>query len=185
MKPRLIGLCSPAMGSGKTETARYMVKHLGFIRLAFATPLKNMTVALLSATGMDRWEVEKRVYGNRKEEVIPALGVSSRRIQQLIGTEFGRNLIKDSIWVDITLAAAAGQMKNGNSVVIDDMRFPNEYDAIHAAGGDTWRIVRPDAKVTVSHASEGQLDGHHMPEIFNGGTVADLHAEVDRLLSRL
>lgn len=185
MKPRLIGLCSPAMGSGKTETARYLTEHRGFYRLAFASPLKNMTVALLSATGMDRWEVGKRVYGNRKEEVIPSLGVSSRRIQQTLGTEWGRICIKDSIWVDITLAAAAEQMKNGNSVVIDDMRFPNEFEAIHAAGGDTWRIVRPDARVTISHASEGQLDGVQMPEIFNGGTIQDLHAEVDRLLSRL
>lgn len=45
----LIGLCSPAMGSGKSTVADYLVRHHGFSRVALATPLKMMTTALLSA----------------------------------------------------------------------------------------------------------------------------------------
>lgn len=185
MKPVLIALCSPAMFSGKTTVADHLCNSRNFTKLSFATTLKQMTETFLHHTGMSPLERTQRVYGSRKEEVIPSLGVTTRHIMQTIGTEWGRDCIDPDVWVRVTLSKAANLMKHGNSVVIDDLRFPNEYDAIHAAGGDTWRIVRPDARVTVSHASEGQLDGVQMPEIFNGGTIQDLHAEVDRLLSRL
>jgi len=181
-QPRLIGLCSPAMFSGKTTAANYLCMQHGFTKLSFATTLKKMTETFLHQLGMSALEIADRTRGTRKEQVIPEIGVSARRIMQSLGTEWGRQCIKDSLWVDITLHQAVRLMALGHSVVVDDLRFPNEHDAIHAAGGDTWRIVRPDARVTVAHASEGQLDLIHMPEIFNGGSVVDLHAAVDRAL---
>lgn len=180
--PRLIALCSPAMGSGKSEAARYLKQNHLFYPLAFATPLKQMTVALLQSLQMHPREIEQRVYGSRKEELIPALGCSTRHVMQTIGTEWGRSCIKESIWVDITISAARRLMKQGHSVVIDDMRFPNEYAAVTMAFGDCYRIVRPEARVTIGHASEGQLDGIHMNEIRNDGALADLHAALDQLV---
>jgi hypothetical protein len=184
MTPRLIALCSSAMGSGKSTVAAHLVENHGFVHLAFATPLKQMTVALLKATGMSQGDITEHVYGSRKEDIIPALGVSSRRVQQTLGTEWGRKLIAENLWVDITMAAANALISNGESVVIDDMRFPNEFRAVdmHPVGS-TWRIVRPDAKVTLVHESEGQLDRIHMREIFNNGSIAELHALIDRLIA--
>jgi len=181
-QPRLIGLCSPAMFSGKTTAADYLCLNHGFEKLSFATTLKKMTEAFLHQLGMSALEIAQRTRGHRKEEIVPDIGVSARRVMQSLGTEWGRKCIYDSLWIDITIQQAARLMAMGHSVVIDDMRFPNEHDAIHAAGGDTWRIVRPDARVTVAHASEGQLDLIHMPEVFNGGSVADLHETIDRAL---
>lgn len=185
MKPVLIGLCSPAMFSGKTTVADHLCLDHGFVKLSFATTLKAMAETFLTHLGMPPEEIAQRLRGDRKEEIIPAIGVSARHVMQTLGTEWGRKSIDENVWVKVTLVQAARIMQNGNSVVIDDMRFPNEYDAIHAAGGETWRIVRPDARVTVAHASEGQLDLVHMQEIFNGGTTKDLDSAVDRLLSRL
>ncbi len=62
------------------------------------------------------------------------------------------------------------------------MRYPNEYQGVQDAGGDCYRIVRPDAEVTVAHESEGQLDLVHMPEIWNLGTTEYLHTMIDALL---
>lgn len=181
-EPRLIALCSPAMGSGKTEAARYLNRNHSFMRLSFATPLKEMTVSLLKAAQIHPREIERRVFGDMKEDVIPSLGVSTRHLMQTLGTNWGRQCVKESIWVDITISAAKRLMKQGHSVVIDDMRFPNEYGAVTLAHGDCYRIVRPDAKVTLSHDSEGQLDGVHMPELWNTGGIGDLYASIDRLL---
>lgn len=181
-QPRLIGLCSPAMFSGKTTVADHLCLHHGFTKLSFATPLKKMTETFFHQLGMSALEIAQRTHGHRKEEIIPDIGVSARHVMQSIGTAFGRKCIGEDVWVNVTLAAAIKLMHHGNSVVIDDLRFPNEHDAIHAAGGDTWRIVRPDARITLAHESEGKLDGYHMPEVFNGGSVGDLHAAVDRAL---
>lgn len=181
--PRLIALCSPAMGSGKSTVANYLVTRHGFAKVAFATPLKAMTSALLRSAGIQEDHIADYVYGDRKEELLPAIGVSSRRLQQTIGTEWGRELIRETLWTDIALAKARAYLDDGISVVIDDMRFPNEYGAVTLAHGDCYRVVRPDARVTIGHASEGQLDGVHMPEIWNSGTVEDLHFAVDRSLA--
>lgn len=180
--PRLIALCSPAMGSGKSTIAAHLCDHYGFRQIAFATPLKAMASTLLEKLDMDHDEIEDRIYGDRKEEVIPVLNITSRQLQQQLGTEFGRKLIRDSIWVDITMAAVARVLTAGRSVIIDDMRFPNEYQAVIAAAGDVHRVVRPSAVVTRSHASEGQLDLIAMPEIWNTGSVREMLAAVDRLL---
>lgn len=177
---RLIALCSPAMGSGKSTVAGHLVARHGFTKVAFATPLKQMTSALLGCTGMAPARVIEHVYGDAKEAVIPAIGVSSRRIQQLLGTEFGRRCIDENLWVGIAIAQAKALMAQGRSVVIDDMRFPIEFDAVQEAGGDCYRVVRPGAVVTIQHASEGQLDGIHMREIWNTGDLDQLYADADR-----
>lgn len=183
-RPRLVALCSPAMGSGKSTVAQHLVGRHGFKRIAFAGPLKHMAEAMLLSTAMSYQEAWERVYGSRKEEIVPALGITSRRLQQILGTEFGRDLIHPDIWVNITMSAAASYMADGHSVVVDDMRFPNEYRAVEAAGGECYRVIRPGATLTTDpHPSEGQLDGIHMPEIWNTGTVDDLLAAVDQRLT--
>lgn len=178
--PRLIALCSPAMGSGKSTVAEHLASRHNFVRIAFATPLKKMTEALFAAAGMHPTEIQRRVHGDMKETPLPGMGTTSRRIQQTLGTEWGRDLIKPTLWTDITLAAARIHLDTGRSVVIDDMRFPNEFEAVQEAGGTSYRIVRPDAVVTAAHASEGQLDLIAMPEIWNGGSRDELFAAVDR-----
>lgn len=176
---RLIALCSPVMGSGKSTIAQHLVDHHGFVRLSFATPLKQMAMGLLHGMDMNEDEAFERVYGSRKDEMIPDLGVTSRWLQQRLGTEFGRKMIRESIWYDLTLAAAVKYDK----VVIDDLRFPDEYLAVEGAGGSCYRVVRPDAPMVGGvHASEGQLDGIVMPEIFNGGSLDELFTAAERTL---
>ncbi|WP_242136986.1 hypothetical protein [Sphingomonas sp. TREG-RG-20F-R18-01] len=181
---RLIGLCSPVMGSGKSTVSEYLRTYRAednFEDVAFATALKEMAAGLLTGMGMEEMDVHRRIYGSRKEEVIPTLGITSRRLQQMLGTEFGRKMIREDLWMEISMANAADLMARGHSVVIDDVRFRNEYDAILAAGGTVYRVVRPSAKLTSeAHSSEGQLDGIAMPEIWNTGSLADLFAAVDR-----
>lgn len=228
MTPRLVALCSPAMGSGKSTVADHLVARHGFTRVAFASPLKRMTEALLLEAGYCADAVAGLVYGDMKNIPLPDLppftrrhaevmldalgpvpgeidigrgsmlddlddlvdwgvehfrdGVTSRRLQQTIGTELGRDQWHPEIWVLIardTIRAAAAD------TVVDDMRFPNEFDMIEREGGDTYRVCRPDVRIVGgAHASEGQLDGIAMPEIWNTGSIADLCAAADRAILR-
>lgn len=181
-RSRLIALCSPAMGSGKSTIADHLVEQHGFCRVAFAAPIKGMATALLDSLKIPSGEVRDRVYGDRKEEVIPVLGITSRQLQQRLGTEFGREAIRESVWTDIAMGAAGVLQSYGHDVIIDDMRFPNEYYAVIAAGGTPARVLRPGTVITSVHPSEGQLDKVLMHELWNDSTVAELQRRVDAFL---
>lgn len=118
--------------------------------------------------------------------VSPTTPITSRRFQQLLGTEFGRDLIHPNLWVEITMGRARQLRAAGKSVVIDDMRFPNELAGVIMADGLPIRVVRPATEVTTpGHASEGALDRTGMFEIHNDGDLERLRALVDRAISHL
>lgn len=74
--------------------------------------------------------------------------ISSRRLQQLFGTEVMRS-IYDDIWIDYALS------KEYN--LIDDLRFPNEATALKDAGYFLVRIIGKDSRVSSTdalHSSE-------------------------------
>lgn len=187
-KPVCIALCSPVMRSGKSTVATHLRERHGFVIVKFAAGLKGMTRTLIGSLGYKEHEIDRFVEGADREYVLPEIGVSTRHIMQTLGTEWGRNCIHQDVWAKIASARIRQLMNHGCSVAVDDMRFTNEMDHILALGGVCYRIVRPDAPVTVTataHASEGQLDGVHMPEIWNTEGVPDLIDKVEALLHSL
>lgn len=186
-KPTLIALCSPAMGSGKTEVANHLEREHGFLKVRFAAPLKAMTHSFLRSLGYGYDACQRMVDGDLKQVEIAELpGISPRRVMQTLGTEWGRKCIHEDLWTYITRQTVERHLAAGFSVVIDDMRFPNEYAmATQALGGHALRIVRPGRSDTTGHASEGQLNGFVMDEIVNDGSLEDLWRDVDALVSRV
>ena len=74
-------------GCGKSTVAEIMRENYGYSRHSFAQPIKDM----LEAMGLTKEEL----YNPKlKEIVIPEFGKSPREIMQLLGTEFGRSMIK-------------------------------------------------------------------------------------------
>ncbi len=64
----------------------------------------------------------------------------------------------------------------GMPVVIDDMRFPNEYEMVLQLGGCPVRVYREGTQPYSAHPSEGLLESYPMPTITNNGTVEQLWA---------
>lgn len=187
-RPICIALCSPVMRSGKSTVAEHLQQQHGFALVKFAAGLKSMTRTLLDSLGYSTADINRFVEGTDREYVLPEIGVTTRHIMQTLGTEWGRNCIGENLWADITQSRIKNLLAQGCSVVVDDMRFINEMDAIHAIGGVCYRIIRPDAPTTqaaVNHASEGGLDGVHMPEIWNTEDVPYLIDKVEALLHSL
>ncbi len=136
-----------------------------------------MVDTLLDAAGLPPDEIYERVYGSRKEEPIPQLnGVSSRFLQQTIGTEWGRHAVSKDFWLLTTRAAVEKTRADGHPVVIDDVRFPNEFDMIREMGGKLIRIHRPSAlEAPVNPAYESLLEGNTFDAVIeNTGTMAEL-----------
>lgn len=170
----IIGLCGVA-GSGKTTIANYLVEHHGFVRLPFAGPLKAMAVAF----GLGPRELA----GDLKEAPSDLLcGRTPRQFMQLLGTEFGRELIGEDVWVR-AWERALGDLANDGfrplRVVADDMRFPNEAAAIRSRGGVVMHLVREGAGSASGggHASE-------RPELL-GGEVVNNDGPIARVADRV
>ena len=106
----IIGIVGRA-AAGKTSTARYIANKHGYIPLSFADSLKAM---LINAGMCTHDECYKK-----KTEM-------SRWLLKKIGTDIGRKQIHPDFWVQRTAKKIIELMDAGNSLVVDDIRFPNE-----------------------------------------------------------
>jgi hypothetical protein len=167
----LIGL-SGYGGAGKDVVASVLVSERGFERRAFADPMREALYRLdplVPGPGLHderlRWLVDTFGWDQTKRR-FPEV----RRLLQMFGVECGRDLHGPDCWVNITLADLPE-----TSVVISDVRFPNEADRIRSLGGTVWRISRPGVGPVNAHLSDRMLDDwpfdHHL---INDGTVGDL-----------
>lgn len=171
-QPPLIGIAGRAR-SGKDTVANFIIAAIGGYRYSFADPIR----AMLAPLGVD---MNDPYWQARKEDVIPALGVSPRRMMQTLGTEWGRQLINPDLWI---IMAHQRLLQNGPGMVISDVRFENEAAWIRKHGGWIIHVIRPEAKAVEAHASE---DGIEMldadAQLLNSGTLEELQLSVRELL---
>lgn len=174
--PRTIIAFTGLAGAGKSTAAFHLVKSRGFERVRFAGPLK----AMMAALGLTAAEID----GDRKEQPCDLLGGKTPRwAMQTIGTEWGRKLIGDDLWIR-AWQHAVSQLPAGVPVVVDDCRFPNEAAAVQAAGGILVRIDRPGAGTASVHESEQ----HALPAVRTLHNTLDeknLREQIDVLLRDL
>lgn len=168
---KLIGLSGLA-SAGKDTFARGLI-NCGWRRLAFADPLKEVTALVAN-------EPEELYHCTiAKEEVSRAFGVTRRIALQNVGKAM-RDAVGPAVWVKHTLSKweDLGQP----CCVITDVRYDNEAQAILAAGGTVFRIVRPDNDglqgAAGQHESERGISEHLIRAyIINSGTVEDLQRQ--------
>lgn len=159
----IIGLCGLA-GSGKTTIANHLVEHHGFVRLPFAGPLKAMAAA---------FGLGPREMGGDLKEVPSDLlcGKTPRQFMQLLGTEFGRDLIGQDVWVRAWERALGEVATDGFlplRIVADDLRFENEAAAIRSRGGVVVHLIRHGAG-----SATGGAHSSERPERLGGVMVAN------------
>lgn len=167
----IIGLSGLA-GAGKSVVADVLVREFGFTRVKFADPLKNMLRTMLADMGHTAEDVERHIEGDLKEVPMPELGVTPRHLMITLGTEWGRDLVRSDLWVRLWAAKA----ERFDRVVADDVRFPNEIEALRDYGGRLWRIERPGL-VSSGHVSEA-LPGTPDATFGNDRTLDDLRTRV-------
>jgi len=182
---QIIGIAGRAR-SGKTTAAWHLVDQYGFAEYAFASPIKNALEIML---GLDPEQLD----GAQKEEQLPWLGVSPRRLMQTLGTEWGRELINRNIWVILAERwlsrmehATDCGMTTRNGVVFSDVRFENEAAFIRRRGGSILHIIRDDLQTLQSHQSEAQLQVESGDVVIrNNGPLCEFYAKLDDAIARL
>lgn len=136
----IIGLTG-RIGVGKSFAAKVLHAR-GYQRVRFAGPLK----AMMRQLGL----TDEHIEGALKEVPCALLGGKTPRYaMQTIGTEWGRDMISPSLWIDVWKE----RVKSLDLVVTEDVRFPNEAEAVRALGGVLVRIERGDT-FKPAHASE-------------------------------
>lgn len=139
--------------AGKDTAAEALVK-VGYERIAFADALKAMTAALLKYRGASPALISRVLDGDMKEAPLDELhGRSARYALQTLGTEWGRDLMSPDFWA----AAALDHAAQFDRVVISDVRFKNEIEAIHALGGSVVWVERQGLVSTGEHVSEAAI----------------------------
>lgn len=174
--PRIIGLWSPAPGCGKSTVARALGFEHGYVTVPFATPLKNMAITLLREAGYSALAAHEYVWHDKEAtlELLPGTP-TTRRVLQTLGSEWGRDCIHNSLWVELWKRQAADLFQ----IIADDLRFPNEAAAIRELGGELWCVTRPGFSDHSGHASESGLGDVTFDRIIvNDGTVDDLWEQV-------
>lgn len=171
---KLIGIYSPRAQSGKSTITRTLVEARGFTVLKFAAPLKDMVRGLLGSMGFDREATERMVEGDLKEQIVPGFKtVTPRHLMQTLGTDWGREAVDADLWTKVVVEKI--KRLGDADIVIDDLRFPNEYDALDSLGGTLVRVERPGAELVGSPRYEGLLEERSFDvEIHNVGTLDDL-----------
>lgn len=168
-------------GSGKDEAAAPLLAQ-GWTLVKFADPMRLMLEALdLEVTykgcHIKLNSVIRDIGFDRAKREIPYV----RHVLQRLGTEAGRGVLGEDIWVDYARDRIADALYRGAKVVCTDVRFPNEVDLIRDLGGLVVRIDRPGV-VGSEHASE---QGIAKPDqiVTNDGSIEALHAAVLALAS--
>lgn len=138
----VIGLLG-RMQHGKSTLAKELRNYFGSrsVSSAFADPLKNMLFAI------DLTEAE--LWGGEKMRPTSFLGGHTpRRAMQTLGTEWGRELIYQNIWVDAWERSLDRLSGHVDIVIIEDVRFVNEVEKVKALGGILIEVHRPSMEPT-------------------------------------
>lgn len=198
----LIGVVGFA-GSGKGTIGDILTRDYQFVRLSFADALKDAVSVIF---GWDRKMLEGDTKESRewREMVDPwwsdkfGYNVTPRLMLQKMGTEAGREVFHDEIWIH----TVAKRMNDHEHVVIPDVRFANEIDFIRKSGGFIVQVNRgknpkwydvalqankeknTDLMVNYPiHHSEWAWVGHHRDyQIDNNGSIVMLESDVKHML---
>lgn len=149
----LVGITGK-IGAGKSTLATQLVRR-GFTEYSFSQPLKQIACVL----GFD----DNQVFGTQEQkmEVNETWGISGREFMQKFGTSVCREFLPAvipqmrGIWIK---CFERFFHHNAGNVVVDDVRFVDEADAIKKLGGIIIRVVGPHEGD--AHASEVSMDDY-------------------------
>ena len=200
----LIGI-SGKIGSGKDTTAE-LIQLVTLYGLNHASEIRAVATRLLDDPELTKftlqncnWKIVKYAYklkliGSlltgipvenfesqefKKTQMTPEWGnLSVREFLQTLGT----NALRDQLHEDVWINALFSDFNDSDTLLITDVRFPNEAEAIKKKGGIVVRVDR--GLSTDEHPSETALDNYEFDYVIpNKGDKTQLLEEVINFVS--
>lgn len=155
-----------------------MFEESGFVKYAFADALRAAVFTLnpLVPVGIMqnvRYERYRDVLMESDYETAKK-NMEVRRLLQVMGTEVVRDILGEDTWVR---ALEKRWLEEGHpSIVITDVRFPNEAEWVLRNGGHMVRVVRPDFESGVphDHPSEAHIEELPVKSVIVARDMAEL-----------
>lgn len=167
-------------GSGKTAAAKILMDKLGHGDsqiVSFAFTLKRKALE-----DFGDYLTHDDLIRN-KTKVIEISGRTTTIRQLLIDIGMMYRNLDHNFWVRQGTKQAQAAADRGITVLIDDMRFPNEYKTLREMGATLIRIERPNISL-IDDESEKALDDHEFDaKILNDGNLEDLARALDWALT--
>jgi hypothetical protein len=199
----IIGVCG-FQSSGKDTITEYLIKEKGFIKLSFASAVKDI-ISIMFDWPRDKLEGltrEDRIWREQidpwwsKKLNIPDL--SPRYTMQYIGTDLFRKHFHTDIWVKIIENKIHNYLHENNkqNIIVSDCRFENEINMIIQLGGKIIQIHREPPswfykyrdgeypeKIKFIHKSELEwIRCHRDYDIENNDTIEKLYQNVSEII---
>lgn len=196
--PLVLGL-GGKLRSGKDTVADYLVHEYGFVKIGMSDAVNEAMKLINPIVSADEGYIER--YAALVERVGYAAAKENpevRRLLQKLGTEVGRHMMGQNVWVDIAERKIREQWAQGKPVALTGMRFPNEIAMIRNLGGLNVYVERPSLEISTTqpaervtaaldaaiHASENSVKQEDFSyEIQNDGTLVDLYAATDHMMA--
>lgn len=186
----VIAFYSARHGSGKSTACAFLKEQLEAAGhtvevLSFAAPLREFCKALIVAQYPNTTnDAAKWLLTEGKDDYIFEGWTVAPREHYLIPVgEAARATFGEDFWCDKLLEAI--EKSPAEFILIDDMRRPNEYAALHELGAQMVLVIRPCDHTKGGGRSriEGELANYAFPHIVvNYGGLEDLDDEVSKLL---
>lgn len=161
----IVAFYSPNAGMGKTTAAEAAEKILGdlVILKSFSQPIKWGICEMLNHGY--RYDDEHDAKNK------PFNGFDFTYRDALICVGEAMKTLDPDIWVKIMDRSITELIKSEFSIIIDDLRFPAEYEMLRGHGAKIIRIWKPDVPAAPSE-TEGLLEGYDFDaEIINDGSL--------------
>lgn len=205
----LIGIGGP-LRAGKDEFANVLVREYGFTKLGMSDVLRDALVALNPLVRLEADAPVRLPDGSalavteiRAAWLIELVGYTAakkvrevRRLLQVLGTEVGRNMLGEDVWVNAMelridaldrewVTLHPGRESSDHRIVVTGIRFDNELEMIENLGGESLYISRREALAAkATHASELSIyPSDFSCQVHNDGTLEEL-AEAARRCMR-
>jgi dephospho-CoA kinase len=199
----IIGLCG-FQSSGKDTVADYLINTHNFIRLSFASILKDI-IAIMFNWPRDKLEgltKEDRLW---REQIDPWWSktlemphLTPRYTMQYIGTDLFKKHFHPDIWVKIIENKINNYLHQNDkqNIIVSDCRFENEINMIIMLGGKIIQVHREipswfykyrdgsyPEEIKSIHKSELEwIRCHKDYDIENDGTIEQLYQNVSEII---
>lgn len=182
---KVVGLTGYAR-CGKDTVANYMHHEYDFIRTKCAEPLYSMLAIMYQHLHLTVGDIENLKAANKE---MPGSNKTWRYGLQTLGTEWGRHLISQDIWIQLVKQKIT--IHPDNHWVISDIRFENEAAAIRS-------FTLPIHPVIIGIVSDREEPQQHESEkdipsliekadfvIANNGTIEQLHSRIRDVVNKM
>lgn len=173
------------MLAGKTTVSDHLCKTRGYRHVALADPIKEIESMLnpnspnISNSFIYEWVIGSYLQYDAMDQAMlhkifdevremPREEPKPRKRLQYLGTDGVRKRVDDKLW--IKLAAARAKATESDNVVIDDVRFLNEYEYFI---GEGWYPIKLEVSPEVQDRRIRALYGDYDPSILEHPSEKD------------